>query len=614
MSVSMVAPALAQTTDEAVRAAVSSRSSARVIMQFTNNAARDAAFNRLLDRGAAVRVTDTEAGPALVVFGNASSLSAEFASASQVSIDAVVAVTSTPARASSARRSSGSIAAHGYGAVTNGIAVAIIDSGFRPHADLPASRVRKFKDFVTGGTTPVDKCGHGTHVAGIVAGSGLASAGEFAGMAPSVDIVALRVLGDDCSGNTSDVIDALEWVARNHATYRIRVVNLSLGHAVFESIVTDPMVQAVERLSRKGIVVVTAAGNVGTNPVNGLPGYGGVGVPCNAPSSVCVGALDTRATAGFGDDGVAAFSSRGPTRFDLLAKPDLVAPGVRITSLAAPGSKLFVENQGLHVFGGNEGAGKPAGYLTLSGTSMASPMVAGAAAILLQENRLMSANAVKLALQYTARQLTETDALTQGAGVLNTAGAVRLAQLINPRAAHDSFWLRKRNLPVSNTDASGQTVTWGKKIIYGDRYIAPSGVQVHLRRWDDNIVWGYDALADNIVWGNGTGADNIVWGDDDNVVWGHLHDDNIVWGSNIVWGDNIVWGYWAANVVWGFWDDNIVWGNLTHDDLENIVWGNAWDNIVWGNCAGSPSEDSNIVWGNCENIVWGNAVLTGWGQ
>ncbi len=131
--------------------------------------------------------------------------------------------------------------------------MAIIDSGIRPHADLPLSRIRAFKDFVAGSAVPVDNCGHGTHVAGIVAGNGRSSNGLYAGIAPGVDIVALRVLGDDCSGNTSDVIDALEWVGRNHDTYRIKVVNLSLGHAVLESIFTDPLVQAVERLSRKGV-------------------------------------------------------------------------------------------------------------------------------------------------------------------------------------------------------------------------------------------------------------------------------------------------------------------------------------------------------------------------
>src|SRR5215203_1078392 len=291
-------PSFAGNTDAGVRAAVASGQTARVIMQFVTSAERDAAFNRLLDRGAAVRTVDTEGGPALVVFGSAAAFSDELSRASQVSLDAGVRVLATqiPARDTSIKKRQASSSASKQTPSRGGISVAIIDSGIAPHADLPSSRIRVYKDFVTGGVTPIDNCGHGTHVAGIVAGSGAHSNGAYAGIAHDVDIVALRVLGDDCSGNTSDVIDALEWIARYHATYQIKVVNISLGHAVLESIFTDPLVQAVERLSRKGIVVVTAAGNKGINPLTGNPGYGGIGVPCNAPSSICVGSLDTRGT------------------------------------------------------------------------------------------------------------------------------------------------------------------------------------------------------------------------------------------------------------------------------------------------------------------------------
>ena len=199
-------------------------------------------------------------------------------------------------------------------------------------------------------------------------------------------------------GNTSDVIDALEWIARHHETYKIKVVNISLGHAVLESIFSDPLVQAVERLSRKGIAVVTAAGNQGSLTATGAPGYGGVGVPCNAPSAICVGSLDTQGTPDLSDDRVSDSSSRGPTRFDLLAKPDLIAPGVNIVSLAARGSHLFNAHPHLRVPGTN---GRPE-YFTLSGTSMASPVVAGAAALLLRENHALSVHALKISLQFTA--------------------------------------------------------------------------------------------------------------------------------------------------------------------------------------------------------------------
>ncbi len=564
-----------------------------MIMQFASIADRDAAFQALLDRGAAVRVADTEAAPALVAIGSSALLGGDF-KATQVSLDAGVSVTAVkqPARGNFVRRAR---AADNLGFDPSraglhpiaqsprdggpGLAVAIIDSGIQPHADLPLGRIRAFKDFVTGEETPVDNCGHGTHVAGIIAGNGRSSHGVYAGIAPMVDIVSLRVLGDDCSGNTSDVIDALEWIGRNHERYRIRVVNLSLGHAVLESIFTDPLVQAVERLSRKGIAVVTAAGNRGINLATNRPGYGGVGVPCNAPSSICVGSLDTMASPQIDDDRVSESSARGPTRFDLLAKPDLVAPGVDIVSLASPGSRLFREFPDLQVTGAN---GEPQ-YFMLSGTSMASPSVAAAAALLLDENHGLSVNTLKMALQFTARLVPRTDVLTQGAGALNVPGALTLAGAINPDVRLGKNWIRHR-ITAANLDAYGQRILWGQRIVYGDRFVRARYAQLHLFRWDDDIVWSYDAIADNIVWGNAD--DSIVWGSDDNIVWGN--EDNIVWGND----DNIVWG----NLE----DDNIVWGN---DESDNLVWGID-DNIVWGN-------DDNVVWGNSalDNIVWGNGRM-----
>jgi serine protease AprX len=348
------------------------------------------------------------------------------------------------------------------------------------------------------------------------------------------------VLGDDCSGQASDVIDALEWVGRNHAAYRIKVVNLSLGHAVIESIHTDPLVQAVERLSRKGIVVVTASGNRGINPANGRSAYGGAGVPCNAPSAICVGSLDTQGSLELDDDRVPDSSARGPTRFDLLAKPDLVAPGVNIVSLAAPGSRLFTQFPGMRLRGSD---GEPR-YFVMSGTSMAAPSVAAAAALLLQANDGLSANTVKLALQFTARVLSLPDVLTQGAGALNIAGAVQLASAIDPGVSRGENWIRYR-LTAANLDAFGQSIRWGQRIIYGDRFMRPRYAQLHLFRWDDDVVWAYDAIAGDIV------AD---YGGDRDIVWGNDEGDGIV---NIVFHDDgALREVWAADVIEGFW-----WGD-----------------------------------------------------
>ena len=535
--------------------------SARAIIQFATTADRDAAFTRLLERGAAVRIADTEAGPALVAIASAALIESETATATQVSPDlgvSITADTALPARGNWVPRFQ-STQTFTSDRPRTGIAVAIIDSGVQPHADLPAARIRAFHDFVGDSRAPVDGCGHGTHVAGIIAGDGRSSDGLYAGIAPTVDIVSLRVLGDDCSGNTSDVIDALEWIGRNHEIYRIKVVNLSLGHAVLESIVTDPLVQAVERLSRKGVAVITASGNRGINPSTKRSGYGGAGAPCNAPSAICVGSLDTLGSIPLDDDRVSDTSSRGPTRFDLLAKPDLVAPGVNIVSLAARGSRLFNEFKDWRVAGT---AGQP-DYFVLSGSSMAAPSVAGAAAVLLQNNGALPVNALKLSLQFTARVLPNADVLTQGSGALNIPGALLFAGAVDPGARRGSNWIKHR-LTAANVDAFNQFIPWGQRIVYGDRFMRPRYAQVHLVRWDDDIVWAYDAVAGNIAFGKN---DDAVWGHDDNIVWGNAEDDNMIWGNDesdaLGWaaGDNIVWGNgelrtWTADVIDGFWWDD----------------------------------------------------------
>ena len=211
-----------------------------------------------------------------------------------------------------------------------GVTVAVIDSGMLLDGGL-ATRLKTTRDFTTGNanppaTSPVDGYGHGTHVAGLI-GSDRA---EIKGVAPGVSYVSLRVLDNYGVGMTSNVINAVQWAVANKAAYGIDVINLSLGHPIFEPAATDPLVQAVEAAVRAGIVVVTSAGNMGTNPVTGQVGYAGISSPGNAPSAITVGAVKTFDTTSRADDLVADYSSRGPTWFDGYAKPDVVAPGHRL--------------------------------------------------------------------------------------------------------------------------------------------------------------------------------------------------------------------------------------------------------------------------------------------
>ena len=510
------------------KAAVASGQSARVIMQFATIAERDAAFNRLLDRGAAVRAVDTEAGPALVVFGSAAVVQQrDRARPSQVSLDAGVRVSAathspraTPRRPQHGhrprcRRRSARRARHR--GRDRRLAASRRTPICRSAASAPtrtssAAAASRSTTAATARTSPASS-----------PGSGARSNGLYAGIAPDVDIVALRVLGDDCSGNTSDVIDALEWIARNHETYQIKVVNISLGHAVLESIFTDPLVQAVERLSRKGIAIVTAAGNKGINPATELPGYGGVGVPCNAPSAICVGSLDTHGHAGRStDDRVSDSSSRGPTRFDLLAKPDLVAPGVE-HRVAGGARQPPVQRVRAPARAGRD---RPAGLLHAVGHEHG---VAGGGrrrgAAAAGEPRALGSRPEDLAAVHRAAGAADRRAHAgrRRAEHSRRADARRRDQserasrheLDSPsphrresrrRRQHDQLEpphhlrrsLRAAALRASCTCSGGTTTSSGP---YASR-------QHRLGQPGDNIVWGND----DIVWGNG---DNIVWGNDD---------------------------------------------------------------------------------------------------
>ena len=179
---------------------------------------------------------------------------------------------------------------------------------------------------------------------------------------------------------------------------------------------------------------MAAAGNFGRTAA-GDQVYGGITAPGNAPWVLTVGAYDAHGTAATSDDEMAPFSSKGPTAVDYRAKPDVVAPGIRVTSLAAAGSTLVVNYPNSVVSGvGPRGTGA---YLTLSGTSMAAPAVTGVVALMLQANPTLTPNAVKALIQYTAIEEPGVTLLAQGAGEVNADGAVRLARFFLTAEAGD---------------------------------------------------------------------------------------------------------------------------------------------------------------------------------
>ena len=422
------------------------------------------------------------------------------------------------------------------------------------------------------------------------------------GSRPEAHLVGLKVLDERGRGVISDVIAALDWMVTNKNAYNIRVANLSVGAAVTESYLTDPLTLAAKRAVDAGIVVVAAAGNLGKN-AQGQTQYGAITAPGNAPWVLTVGAYSHQGTVTRLDDVMASYSSRGPTPVDHDAKPDLVAPGTGIVSLSDPTSTFYTTKASYLFAGSRPTASKP--YLSLSGTSMAAPVVTGSVALMLQANPSLTPNMVKAILQYTAQAYYGYNTLTQGAGFLNTRGAVDLAKFFKNARAGDQLRMSS---------------SWSKQIIWGNHRLKGGIIRPNGNAWKLSTVWGaeLDAVGDNIVWGTVRNGDNIVWGTSDlltNIVWGTLSNaDNIVWGTVRGDGDNIVWGTVrdADNIVWGTMcgggdcGDNIVWGTVRNAD--NIVWGTIAeaDNIVWG----TSGEVDNIVWGTTsddDGMSWGSS-------
>lgn len=291
-----------------------------------------------------------------------------------------------------ANKSIGSELPHVEGFKGEGVTVAVIDTGVAPHTDLvrPTNRIVGFKDFVGNKTKPYDDNGHGTHVAGIIASSGVSSNGKYAGIAPEANILAVKALDENGSGNTSDIVSAIQWVIETKDVYNTKILNLSLGSPATNSFRSDPLVRAVDEAVRSGLTVIVAAGNSGPSKETILS-------PGNSPGVITVGAVDDNKTPELSDDTIASFSSRGPTK-EGSRKPDLVAPGVDIMSLS--NTKLD-------------------GYHSLSGTSMATPVVSGAAALLHNKYKNISHSQIKSMLRDSCISIKDSGVNSQGAGVIS---------------------------------------------------------------------------------------------------------------------------------------------------------------------------------------------------
>jgi serine protease AprX len=422
------------------------------------------------------------------------------------------------------------LAASQYALDGTGIGVAVIDSGIADHGDLhkgAASRVVYSQSFVTGDTTTSDKYGHGTHVAGLIAGNGTSSgtangyAATYAGMAPGANLINLRVLDQNGAGTDSGVIAAIQEAITLKSTYNIRVISMSLGRPVFESYTLDPVDQAVEAAWKAGIVVVVAAGNNGRYAPT--DGFATIGVPGNDPAVITVGATMTELTPTRVDDQIASYSSKGPTTLDHIVKPDLVAPGNCLVSLRVAGSTLDTTYPQFEV-APTSGTSK---YYELSGTSMATPVVSGAVALMLQKTPTLTPDQVKARLMKTAWKAfgqytsshdsqgnlynNEYDLFTYGAGYLDIDSALGSTDLATGLALSPTAVFNSSNGTVSIVNTTPDSVFSGSSIVWG----------ANSTLFGTSIVWGSKAIS----------STSIVWGA-----------TSIVWGATSVAGESIVWG------------------------------------------------------------------------
>ncbi|CAN5861417.1 hypothetical protein BH10CHL1_BH10CHL1_27230 [soil metagenome] len=293
------------------------------------------------------------------------------------------------------------------------IGVAVVDSGISMHYDLNISRwggQRLVAEAVyNGNSNGEDYYGHGDHVARIIGSNG-GVRGEYIGVAPEVNLINVKVANDEGRAKISDVISGLQWVFDNRDRYNIRVVNISMNDSVLESHHTSALDAAVEILWFNGIVVVVSAGNNGA---------GGIYAPANDPFVITVGATDDQGTADIADDEIAPFSAYGVTT-DGYAKPDLVAPGTNIVSMIKNRNTILAKEHPGNIVKSSRIFGT---YFRMSGTSMSTPMVAGAAALLIQSNPSLTPDQIKYRLMHTARPFDT--AMRAGAGYLDVDAAIR---------------------------------------------------------------------------------------------------------------------------------------------------------------------------------------------
>ncbi len=367
-----------------------------------------------------------------------------------------------------------------------GITIAVIDSGVSVDSDFSLSgarnksRLLKQIVFCTNSTSSNDVYGHGTHVAGLIAGNGSDSNGLYTGMAPQANLISLKIADGTGMAYESDVVNALQWVHNNQKNYNIRVVNLSLNSTVEMSYHLSPLDAAAEILWFNGIVVVASSGNKIGSTINTANS-----APANDPFIITVGASNEQGTNSFSDDTYASFSAFGTT-IDGFPKPDIVAPGKDIVSVLSKNSSWGISYPE-RLVGDWE-------YFRISGTSMAAPMVSGAVALMLQAQPNLTPDQIKYRLIHSTVRTLSVSQSTQSGTVNYTFPYLDVYAAVTGTTTQNA-----------NTGLTASQLLW---------------------TGSDPITWG------SVAW-NSVAWNSVAW---NSVAWNSVAWNSVAWNS-VAWND-----------------------------------------------------------------------------
>jgi serine protease AprX len=459
---------------------------------------------------------------------------------------------------------------HKAGLTGSGIGVALIDTGVVPVDGLSRSNIVNGPDLSLEGQTPelryADMYGHGTHLAGIIAGT--PDGNGFGGVAPGATLTSVKVGGAGGIVDVSQVIAAIDWVVEHRAddpAHPVRVLNLSYGTDSVQDYQVDPLTHAVENAWHAGIVVVVAGGNDGVTAPR-------LTDPAVDPYVIAVGAADSGGTVKTGDDTVADFSSRG----DASRRVDLVAPGRSVVSLRDPGAYADTEFPSARV--GDK-------LFKGSGTSQAAAVVSGAVALLLQQRPDLRPDQVKALLTGTAATLPKADAAGRGAGELDVAGAVRA----DPPRRVTQTWPRSTGL--GSLEAAR-----------GSAHVSLDGVPLS---GESDLFGAFDVAAWAAASSAGTAWDGGTWmgreltgprwtDTSSDPAWSGLSWSGLSW-SGLSWSGLSWSGLSWSGLSWS----GLSWSGLSWSGLSwsGLSWsGLSWSGLSWSGLSWSGSTWSGDSW------------------